>query len=172
MLGVVELAEIVAGGVGVDDPSGLLERAVGVDQLAAHRARSGFGHGLHQGREPAGLDLGVVVQKDDVFAFHAGEGAIVAAHEPEVLLVADDLDVGVACGELGEHVGRGVAGGVVHDDKLEMALVRVGIECPKALFCIRYLVVAQDDYADLVRHGHLTFAGGRWVAPQPEARRH
>ncbi len=138
----VLVATIVPGGaVAPDDATGLLQRAVRVDQLRAGEADRLVGaQRFHQLIEPARQRDGVVVEEDQHLAACRRGGGIAIAQEAEVLLVAPVMHH-TADGR--DQRSSAVRRGVVGDDDLE---ARPGLGAQQRL-------QAAQRMDDLVVHG-------------------
>jgi len=114
VVGIVELAVIRTAGIAPDHATGLLQPAVGIEQLGTSESRAGdVIKGASQGLEPAGRDDRVVVEKNEELAPGACCSPVAGPDKAEVLIVSridDPLD---PLHHLGSLVGRRV---IAHDD--------------------------------------------------------
>ena len=133
-----------------EDHAAVLDRAVGIEQLAAdHRDRRiGLYLGDHR-RQPARRGLGVIIEKEQVLAGGQRRALVRGPREPQVGGVARKADV-VQAGQLLRGL---VAGGVVDDDHLVGDLARVLGDRQQALPGQLPFVENGDDDRDRRREG-------------------
>ena len=170
-VGRVAAAPVVpAGRVGEDDAAGLLQPAVGVDELRADGADAGAPCDVEQRLEPAGLRLGVVVEQHQLRAGRVLRREVVAADEAEVLGAADDLQRRRKRGrERLERVAAAVGRGVVDDDDLVAALRRSRGDRIEAFPCELELPVDADEDRD-IGHAEDSFGRGKTRAGRQPGR--
>ncbi len=141
----VQVAVVPGRAVREEDGPGLLLPTVRIEEAAADDPGVGrVLEGVDQRIQPAGLDLGVVVQKDQIGTLRCLGPAIAGSDEPEILGVADQAQTGVAR----ESFGGPVARAVVDDDRLEGPFGADPSQRGETVMCVAELVVDRDHHRD------------------------
>ena len=100
---VIVAAEIPGGAVAPDDPAGLLQPAIGIDELRTDQPRIGMRvEDADQRLEPAGGDDGVVVEEYERIAAGERRAPVAGPDETEVVGVALEAHAR----DVGEHLGQ------------------------------------------------------------------
>src|SRR5208283_3045162 len=93
MTGIAGFAVVPAARVPPDHPAGLLQSAVGIDQLRSHVARVRYRRErLQQGLQPTRGYRRVVVQEQNIFASRFLDSAVAGQDEAKILGVAQELE--------------------------------------------------------------------------------